>query len=101
MFGVVIGAVMVICFYSPFPSIGKMGIQTHLFPRPCRRFGGICSTTGILQGAQDRGNIGIIPITSCYPLFTFLLGWMFLGEDVTLSKVIGMLLILGGIFLLK
>ncbi|HHT9138616.1 MAG TPA: EamA family transporter [Candidatus Wunengus sp. YC60] len=43
----------------------------------------------------------IIPITSCYPLFTFLLGWMFLGENVTLSKVIGMLLILGGIFLLK
>ena len=29
--GVVIGAVMVICFYSPFPSIGKMGIKPIFF----------------------------------------------------------------------
>ncbi|KAB2836303.1 MAG: EamA family transporter, partial [Candidatus Brocadia sp.] len=52
--------------------------------------------------ALKAGDIStIIPVTSCYPLFSFLLGWIFLGEEITLSKVAGMLLILGGILLLK
>lgn len=56
----------------------------------------------VFYKALKMGEISrVIPITSCYPLFTFLLGWIFLGEEVTLSKVAGMLLILGGILLLK
>jgi len=99
--GVVIGAVMVICFYSPFPAIGKMGIKPIFFLVIAGVLAGFVAQL-VFYKALKTGEISrIIPITSCYPLFTFLLGWMFLGEDVTLSKVIGMLLILGGIFLLK
>ena len=58
--GVVIGAVMVICFYSPFPSIERWGSNPS-FPRPCRRFGGVCGTVGFLQGAQDGEISRIIP----------------------------------------
>jgi transporter family protein len=92
---------MVICFYSPFPSIGKMGIKPIFFLVLAGVLAGFVAQL-VFYKALKTGEISrIIPITSCYPLFTFLLGWMFLGEDVTLSKVIGMLLILGGIFLLK
>jgi transporter family protein len=99
--GVIIGAVMVICFYNPFPSIGKMGVKSVFFLVLAGILAGFVAQL-VFYKALKTGEISrIIPITSCYPLFTFLLGWMFLGEDVTLSKAIGMLLILGGIFLLK
>ena len=93
---------VIIFFFTPnISSIGKMGIKSIFF----------LVLSGILAGfvaqlvfykALKTGEISrVIPITSCYPLFTFILGWIFLGEEVTLSKVMGMLLILGGIFLLK
>ena len=42
---------------QPISLHWKDGDQTHIFPCPCRRFGWICSTTGILQGAQDGRDI--------------------------------------------
>lgn len=99
--GVFLGFVIIFFFIPPSSSIGKMGIKSIFF----------LVLSGILAGfvaqlvfykALKTGEISrIIPITSCYPLFTFILGWIFLGEEVTLSKVMGMVLILGGIFLLK
>jgi transporter family protein len=99
--GVFLGVVIIIAFTPQFPSFGKMGVKSIFF----------LVLSGILAGfvaqlvfykALKMGEISrIIPITSCYLLFTFLLGWIFLGEEITLSKVVGMLLILGGILLLK
>lgn len=99
--GVFLGFVIIFFFTPNISSIGKMGIKSIFF----------LVLSGILAGfvaqlvfykALKTGEISrVIPITSCYPLFTFILGWIFLGEEVTLSKVMGMLLILGGIFLLK
>ena len=43
----------------------------------------------------------VVPIAAAYPLVAFLIGVIFLHEQVTLQKVIGMLLVLSGIFLLK
>ena len=99
--GVFLGVVIIIAFTPQFPSFGKMGVKSIFF----------LVLSGILAGfvaqlvfykALKMGEISrIIPITSCYPLFTFLLGWVFLGEELALSQVVGMLLILCGILLLK
>ena len=99
--GVFMGVVITICFAPHFPPLGKMGIKSILFLVLAGLLAGFVAQL-VFYKALKAGEISrIIPITSCYPLFTFLLGWMFLGEEITLSKVIGMLLILGGIFLLK
>ena len=42
----------------------------------------------------------VVPIVGAYPLFAFLFALLFLGEKLTLQKVLGVLLVVGGVFLL-
>ena len=43
----------------------------------------------------------VVPLAATYPLISFLLGILFLGEKVTLAKSFGLVFVLLGIFLLK
>lgn len=43
----------------------------------------------------------IVPISATYPLIAFLLGVIFLGENISIQKVFGMIMVLGGVWLLK
>jgi len=43
----------------------------------------------------------VVPISGAYPLIAFLMGILVLGEAVTLMKVLGMLMIIGGVWMLK
>lgn len=99
--GVLLGVVILIAFTPQFPSFGKMGIKSIFFLMLAGILAGVVAQL-VFYNALKAGEISkIIPVTSCYPLFSFLLGWLFLGEEITLSKAVGMLLILGGILLLK
>jgi transporter family protein len=52
--------------------------------------------------ALQGGDVSrILPITGAYPMIAFVLGILVLGEAVTVQKVAGAALIMGGIFLLK
>ncbi|NUO09887.1 MAG: EamA family transporter [Candidatus Brocadia sp.] len=99
--GIFLSAGILIAFTPQFPSFGKMGIKSIFFLVLAGILAGVVAQL-VFYKALKTGDISrIIPVTSCYPLFTFLFGWIFLGEQITLSKVAGMLLILGGILLLK
>ena len=99
--GVFLGVVILVAFTPQFPSFGKMGIKAIVFLVLAGILAGVVAQL-VFYKALKMGEISrIIPVTCCYPLFSFLLGWIFLGEEITLSKVAGMLLILGGILLLK
>lgn len=99
--GVFLGVVILIAFTPQFPSFGKMGIKAAFFLVLAGILAGVVAQL-VFYKALKTGEISmVIPVTCCYPLFSFLLGWLFLGEEITLSKVVGMLLILGGILLLK
>ena len=43
----------------------------------------------------------VVPISGAYPLIAFLLGVFVLGETLTIQKVIGMLFVISGVWLLK
>ncbi|MBN1822998.1 MAG: EamA family transporter [Endomicrobiales bacterium] len=43
----------------------------------------------------------IVPLASTYPLVTALLSVLFLGETLTLTRLIGILLIVSGVWLVK
>jgi len=43
----------------------------------------------------------IVPLSSTYPFITFALAFVFLGENFTLNKFIGTLLISGGIYFIS
>ncbi len=53
--------------------------------------------TALKTGATSK----IVPIAACYPLVTALLSVLILKEGVTLSRVIGTVLIVSGIWLVK
>lgn len=53
--------------------------------------------TALKLGATSK----IVPISAAYPLITAILGVLILGEGVTLMRIIGTLLIIGGIWLVK
>ena len=43
----------------------------------------------------------VVPIAAAYPLFTFILGVLILGEKFTFAKAAGLVCILAGVVLLK
>lgn len=99
--GVFLGAIIVICFTPQLPSIGKIGVKSTIFLILAGILAGFVAQV-VFYKALKMGEISrIVLITSSYPIFTFLMGWLFLGEEVTVPKVMGMLLIMGGLYLLK
>lgn len=56
-----------------------------------------CFYSGLKGGEMSR----VVIIAASYPLITFLLGILVLGESLTPYKAAGALLIVGGIWLLK
>ncbi|MCR4293139.1 MAG: EamA family transporter [Candidatus Kuenenia sp.] len=99
--GVFIGVIIIVLFTSNLSAVGRMGIKSIC----CLVLAGLLAgfiAQVIFFKAIKTGEISkIVPITSSAPLFTFLFGCIFLGEEVTFSKVMGMLLILGGLMLLR
>lgn len=71
----------------------------------------IFSISGILAGAlgmltyfgalKAGATSRIVPIVAAYPLVTALLSVIVLGESVTVSRIIGTLLIISGVWLVK
>jgi transporter family protein len=53
--------------------------------------------TALKLGATSR----IVPISATYPLVTVILGILILGEQVTLIRIIGTILIIAGIWLVN
>lgn len=99
--GVIIGVVIVISFTPDLSILGKMGIKSILFLVLAGILAGFVAQVVFYKALKIGEVTKILPITSCYPLFTFILGWIFLDEQITISRAIGAILILGGLFLLK
>jgi len=52
--------------------------------------------------ALKAGEVSMVaPIVGTFPLVAFILGVIFLGETITVTKIAGVLLIIGGVVLLK
>jgi len=99
--GVFLGVVAVVTFTPHASSLGKVGIKSIVFLVLAGVLAGFVAQI-VFYKALKAGEISrIVPIASCAPLFTFFLGWLFLGEEVTLSRAIGILFVFGGLFLLR
>ena len=53
------------------------------------------------QGLKIGEVSRVVPISGTYPLITFALGILFLGESVSLVKMLGVFLIIAGVWALK
>jgi transporter family protein len=100
--GVIFGA---LCF---LPALSKIpGRFSDLTPRNwiflclgglvASIIGQLCFYRALKLGDVSR----VVPIGASYPVLAFLLGTIFLGESVTLSKIGGIALVMTGVYLLR
>ena len=65
---------------------------------------GICAAGSLilLFVSLSRGEAGVVvPVSSAYPVVTLAGGALFLSESITVSRVIGVLLVIGGVVVLS
>ncbi|MFH1782878.1 MAG: EamA family transporter [Candidatus Omnitrophota bacterium] len=100
--GVLLGVIILGVFNTQaFKAALKADLRTILFIM----IGGfLASIVGqiFFYNALKAGEASkVVPISGTYPLVSFLLGLIFLGETFTLSKGLGVVLVILGVFLLR
>ncbi len=100
-FGVILGMVVLYFFYLKPDEIRAIDLRSALFVMA----GGFLASfvaQVLFYTALKTGDVSrIVPISGSYPLIAFILGVLILGEQVTVPKMIGALLIIGGVWLIK
>lgn len=101
-FGVIVGTVILALFNT---NLLKMALKADLKTMLFLIAGGImASVLGqiLFYSALKQGEASkLVPVAGMYPLVSFILGLIFLGETFTLSKGFGMVLVVLGVFLLR
>ncbi|MBU1007273.1 MAG: EamA family transporter [Candidatus Omnitrophica bacterium] len=101
-FGVIIGAFILAALN---PQVIKTAFKADIRTILLLVVGGLmASIVGqlLFYNALKTGEASkVVPIAGIYPLVTFLIGILFLGESVTLVKMAGVTLILVGLYLLR
>jgi len=100
--GVLIGMILVVLF-----NRGLLKMVFNAEPRTLFLLltGGLMASilgqiffyTALKQGEASK----LVPIAGIYPLVSFFLGLVFLGENFTINKMLGVILVLLGVFLLR
>jgi transporter family protein len=76
---------------------GNPGLWLALATGLCSGVAYVFFYLGISRGEASR----IVTITALYPVITCLLAFLFLGEAITVRKIAGLLLAIGGLVLLS
>ena len=65
---------------------------------------GVCAAGSLvlLFISLSRGDAGVVvPVSSAYPVVTLAGGALFLSEGITVSKIVGVVLVIGGVVVLS
>ncbi len=99
--GVLIGLILLGVFMLKPAEIKSVDIRSVLFLIAggflASIVGQFCFYHSLKLGEISR----VTPITGSYPLVAFMLGVLFLGESVNLTKICGVLAVMLGVWLLK
>ena len=99
--GVLVGALVFGLCWSPWKALLGLNLRTFLL----LMFGGfLASILGQLafyQALKSGPVSQVTPISGMYPLIASLLGWWLLREPFTVSRLMGVLLVVGGVVLLR
>ena len=89
-----------IAIIRPFPEIAKAPLSSWLWLAGA----GVVSIVGMLIYMVVLNTEQVsraAPIAGVYPMFSFIIACLFMGESITKEKLIAVLLIMGGLILLK
>ena len=84
--------------------VGRYGVRPHFtFDGGMAALAGTMAVLGLvlIYVALGRGDVSqVIPVTSAYPVLTLFLSAIVLGEEITVTGVIGTLLVVSGVIVL-
>lgn len=93
---------LVLSLFTPtWQEIGKAGFRPVFFIILGGLLAGLAAQWLYYGALKNMEASTAAPIAGSYPLFAFVLGMLILGESFTWTKVLGALLIVGGILLMK
>ena len=99
--GVILGMILLSVFMVKPQEIKAVDVRSALFLILAGFFASfiaqICFYHGLKLGDISR----IVPISASYPFITFLIGVAVLGEGINGYKIVGVLLVLLGVWFLK
>ena len=106
--GVVVRTIPIIIFsFLGLVLMGRLGALSEIDPKSAvfLCLGGlIAGFVGqfTLYSALKAGEASmVVPISATFPLVTLFIAYFFLGETITISKAVGIVLVIGGVFLLR
>jgi bacterial/archaeal transporter family protein len=100
--GVMIGALMLSLFNKEiFMTALKADLKTVVFLVLGGFLASIVGQTFFYHALKTGEASKVVPIAGTYPLVSFLLGILFLGESFTVTKGAGVIFVIAGLFLLR
>ncbi len=99
--GVVVGAVLLGVFVlKPF-QVKQADLKTILILMASGLLASIAAQIAFYHALKLGDVSRVVPVAAAYILISFVLGIVFLAEEFSFTKLIGMIMILGGVWLLK
>ena len=100
--GVIIGASVLAVFNKEVVNLAlKADIRTILFLALGGFMASILGQIFFYNALKTGEASKIVPIAGTYPLVSFLIGIIFLGESFTFVKAAGVMFVIAGLFLLR
>jgi drug/metabolite transporter (DMT)-like permease len=84
-------------FIFPLPPLGIKPLLAVLAATLCSSIAGLF----ILRAMQSEHISRIVPLTSTTPVFVAILAFMFLGESLSWSQILGIIFVVGGAMLIS
>lgn len=99
--GVLVGIVILPIFFLKPAQIKSVDMRSALYLIAAGFLASFIAQIAFYNGLKLGEVSKVVPISGSYPFLTFLLGILLFGESMTAVKLIGVLLVVAGIWVLK
>ncbi len=94
-------ATLGLTFMGRFSAITTVDLRSALFVAAGGIVAGLMGQLAFYAALKDGEASIVVPVAATYPLVALIVSVLFLGEAVTVQKVLGIGLVVGGVVLLK
>ncbi len=99
--GVLIGLVLVSLFTSPWAALRTLPLSSYLLLAGGGLLASFVGQWAFYHALRSGVVSQVTPVAGAYPLISALLGWWLLREPLNGSRVLGVLLIMSGLWFLR
>jgi transporter family protein len=99
--GVALGLVLFGWIWSPLAALRSMSWQSIILLASGGLLASFIGQLAFYHALKTGAISQVTPVAGAYPLVAALLGWLFLREAITIPRMVGVLLIISGVWLLR